>query len=82
MRNEPEFTLHPQPRDAHGSRVRFECHECGHSETFIRLQYADMAHVLGSDHYWGECPEVRWQGVEEPWHVAHRAELAGRHRAT
>lgn len=77
----PDFTLHPQPYAHDGARVRFECHECGHSETFVRLRYADMAHVLGSDHYRGECPEVRWQGTEDPWHVQHRAELAGRHRA-
>lgn len=74
----PEFTLTPQPRAADGARVRFDCLECGHVETFVRLKYADMAHVLGSDHYWGECPAVRWSG--EDHHAEHRAELAGRHR--
>lgn len=76
----PDFTLHPQPRDRNGARVQFDCHECGHSEVFTRLKYADLAHVLGSDHYWGECPAVRWRGEQPAETVAHRAELARRHR--
>lgn len=80
MTGHPDFTLHPQPYTFDGARVRFDCHECGHSEMFVRLEYTDIADVLGSDHYWGECPAVRWQGTEEPWHATHRATLAARHR--
>lgn len=75
----PEFNLTPQPRAADGARVQFDCLECGHREVFVRLRYADIAHVLGSDHYRGECPEVRWAGEEHDAGV-HRRELANQHR--
>jgi hypothetical protein len=76
----PNFTLTPQPRAHDGSRVRFDCGECGHTETFVRLKYADVAHVLGGDHYRGECPVMRHIGDESPELAAHRVQLAARHR--
>jgi hypothetical protein len=76
----PEFTLTPQPRNHEGARVKFECQECGHEEVFVRLRYADIAHVLASDHYRGECPETRWADREDPMIAAHRTQLAQRHR--
>lgn len=74
------FNLTPLPRAADGSRVRFDCLECGHSEVFVRLRYVDVAHVLGSDHYRGECPAARHRSEEHPQMGAHRRELARRHR--
>ena len=78
----PDFTLTPLPRAADGARVQFDCLECGHAETFTRLRHADIAHVLGSDHYWGECPAVRWSGERHPRIVEHATQLAAAHRAT
>jgi hypothetical protein len=57
---QPEVTLTPQPYGLGGARVRFDCGECGHTEVFHSLPFADRAHVMAGDHYRGECSQYRY----------------------